>query len=68
MEDGKRSRVYQNVADFVLKRDFQEAGSKTRMLDEKQIKIIKDNFDLPDGTKDWNFKNILLEYPQLKTL
>ena len=56
MEDGKRSKVYQNVADFVLKRDFQEAGSKTRMLDEKQIKIIKDNFDLPDGTKDWNFK------------
>ena len=56
LENGTRSKVYQNVADFVLKRDFKEAGSKTRMLDDKQIKIIKENFDLPEGTKDWNFK------------
>ena len=56
--DGKVNPKFTKIINFI-KRDFSlPKVTKEDVLTSKQIKSIKDNFDLPDGVKEWNFKSI----------
>ena len=56
--DGKANPKYTKITNFI-KRDFSlPKVTKEDILTPKQITNIKDNFDLPDGVKEWNFKSI----------
>jgi hypothetical protein len=55
--DGKANPKYTKITNFI-KRDFSlPKVTKEDILTSKQITNIKDNFDLPDGVKEWNFKS-----------
>ena len=54
--DGKRNPNYSAVARF-QERNFKTAvGGKGRPLTASQIEKIKENFDLPKGETEWNFR------------
>ena len=56
--DGKINPKHTQITNFI-KRDFSlPKVTKKDILTPKQITNIKDNFDLPDGVKEWNFKSI----------
>ena len=55
---------YDDYAGYKIKQKFPnleivkdiKTGTKFTPLNKKQIELVKENFDLPEGVKNWNFK------------
>ena len=54
-ENYDASKIKKKFPNLVIKKDI-KMGTDFKPLNKKEITIIKDNFDLPEGVKDWNFK------------
>ena len=59
-KDSKDKAKYKSVLNSILQNDKKYSNFKidtAERLTELEQKIIKDNFELPSGQKEWNFKN-----------
>jgi hypothetical protein len=48
-------KIKQKFPDLEIVKDI-KTGTKFTPLNKKQIELVKENFDLPEGVKKWNFK------------
>ena len=48
-------RIKQKFPNLEIVKDI-KTGTKFTPLNKKQIELVKENFDLPEGVKNWNFK------------
>ena len=48
-------RIKQKFPNLEIVKDI-KTGTKFTPLNKKQIEIVKENFDLPEGVEKWNFK------------
>ena len=48
-------KIKQKFPDLEIVKDI-KTGTKFTPLNKKQIELVKENFDLPEGVKNWNFK------------
>jgi len=49
------SRIKQKFPNLEIVKDI-KTGTDFKPLNKKQIEIVKENFDLPEGVEKWNFK------------
>ena len=49
------SRIKQKFPNLEIVKDI-KTGTDFKPLNKKQIELVKENFDLPEGVKKWNFK------------
>ena len=54
-ENYDATKIKKKFPNLVIEKDI-KMGTDFKPLNKKEITIIKDNFDLPEGVKDWKFK------------